>query len=175
MDELITKNQNLVYYVLKKIGLYHLQDEYFDVGMIGLVKAGRTYTEEKGKFTTYAYRCIANEINAERRKQSTNKRQGEIISLNTEIKSADGLVLEDFIPSPMDTEQEVIRNEQMKEIKQIISRLSDKEQYVIKAYYGIDQDKEDQEQISKKLKISRSMVSRIITKVIIKMRNEVER
>lgn len=41
----------------------HIKDDMFGAGMLGVVKAEKSYNEEYGvKFSTYAYRCILNEI-----------------------------------------------------------------------------------------------------------------
>lgn len=67
-NRLVVENQGLVGQVIKDcvhgingIGLYSY-DDLFQTGCIGLIKAAQSYTEGKVKFSTYAYRCIRNEI-----------------------------------------------------------------------------------------------------------------
>lgn len=59
--ELAEKNHDLIYgYAHKKnisIG------EYYDLLAIGLCKAAKTYDENKGRFSTLAYKCMENELN----------------------------------------------------------------------------------------------------------------
>lgn len=59
--KLVTENHNLIYgYAYnKKI----LIDDYYDILAIGLCKAAKTFDQDKGKFSTLAYRCMENEIN----------------------------------------------------------------------------------------------------------------
>ena len=53
-EKLILDNINLIYMVLKKYNLYNQLDEYYDIGMIGLVKGANTYSGDKGyKTSTY--------------------------------------------------------------------------------------------------------------------------
>lgn len=46
-DELVLNNLNLIYYVMHKNGFGHKLEEYYDVGLIGLVKAARDYDPSK--------------------------------------------------------------------------------------------------------------------------------
>lgn len=59
--ELVAKNHNLIYgYAYKrKISI----DDYYDVLAIGLCKSAKSYNDTKGEFSTFAYRCMDNEIN----------------------------------------------------------------------------------------------------------------
>ena len=69
-EKLVLDNVNLIYLVLKKLGLYNNHEEYFDLGMIGLVKGAKTFNKELGyNASTYLYRCIYNEIYCHLRKK----------------------------------------------------------------------------------------------------------
>lgn len=63
-EELILNNQELIYHVVSKLHIY--TDDYNDiisVGKIGLVKAAASFDMSKNiHFSTYAVRCIHNEI-----------------------------------------------------------------------------------------------------------------
>lgn len=62
-ERLIIENEALVYHVLKQMHLYSQLEDYYDVGMIGLCKAAKTFDNSKGsKFSTYACICIRNTI-----------------------------------------------------------------------------------------------------------------
>ncbi len=64
-SEQVCQNMKLVYYLVNKQYLNHPQKEELEqIGMLGLCKAAITFDESKGsKFSTYASRCILNEIN----------------------------------------------------------------------------------------------------------------
>ena len=87
-DELVLNNTKLIYMVLKQLGLYNQRDEYYDVGMIGLMKAANKFDPSKGtKFNTYASHIIRTTILYEIRKENQPKRQSNknTISLDTVI------------------------------------------------------------------------------------------
>lgn len=66
-DMLVTDNMRLVYYLYEKLTKNPLTEKYKDdivsEGMVGLVKAAKTFDDSHGiKFGTYASRCITNEM-----------------------------------------------------------------------------------------------------------------
>ncbi len=62
-DKLIEHNLRLVAHIIKKYySITTEQEDLISVGTIGLIKAVNTFDYEKGKFSTYASRCIENEI-----------------------------------------------------------------------------------------------------------------
>ncbi len=173
MEELIIENENLIYHTLKKLKMYHLLDEYYDVGMIGLVKASKNYTEEKGKFSTYAVACISNEIKQEFRKQSAGKRKGETISLSKKIY--DDITLEETISSEECIEDELIRKEQFEIMYKLLNDLEDSERELIKKYYGVGEARMTQEEIAKFNKVSQAEVSRKINSIIKKLKEKAQK
>lgn len=60
-EEEIQKDFNMVWAAIHKYGFEPTEDN-FQVGCIGLLKAARKYDQEKAKFSTFAYRCIVNEL-----------------------------------------------------------------------------------------------------------------
>lgn len=65
----IIQNQSLIYFIIDKYFKNSVKfdrkntlEDYFQVGMIGLVKADKKYKSEKGKFSTFACKCIFNEL-----------------------------------------------------------------------------------------------------------------
>ena len=70
-QRLIEDNINLVYYVIKKYYPNYLYDEdIVQEGMVGLCKAVNAYDSDKSKFSTFAARCILNQIKYYFRKNS---------------------------------------------------------------------------------------------------------
>ena len=58
--KLAADNHNLIYSFLN---LHQYDwDEYYDLAAIGLCKSAITYDKNKGPFSTYAYKCMFNEI-----------------------------------------------------------------------------------------------------------------
>lgn len=89
-QELFNKNTNLVHYIINKYFSSEDSIDYDDMtqeGFIGLWKAVKTYDESKGiKFSTYAGRCIYNNIGMVRR--SINKKY----KYNIQIESLDNVL-----------------------------------------------------------------------------------
>lgn len=68
-EQMILENLNLVYFILKQMGLYKDKEEWFDVGIIGLIKGIKGYNPDYGlALSTFVCRCIKNEILIEIRK-----------------------------------------------------------------------------------------------------------
>ena len=76
----------------------------------------------------------------------------------------DEILLYDIIPSNINIEEEYDELEEQEELYDAIALLSDRDELIIKMYYGIDCDECSQSEISKKLNISQSYVSRVLKK-----------
>ena len=65
-ERLVLDNMKLVYNVVKKMGIMQNSIDYEDIisiGTIGLIKSAITFNSLKGyAFSTYATKCIKNEI-----------------------------------------------------------------------------------------------------------------
>lgn len=169
-EELIKNNINLIYVVLKKLKLYHKKDEYYDIGLVGLVKGVKSFDPSKGyAISTYLYKCIYNEII-----MTFRKKVPEILSLDTEIytdKCGHPLTLLDSIPSDIDIEEEIIKNEQLDLIYKEMTNLSKKEQLVLNYYFGINgYEKLKQEDIGVAVGVSQGYVCRIKNRAIKKIK-----
>ena len=167
-ESLVIDNENLIYHILKKLHLYDQREEYYDIGMIGLVKAAKTFDETKGyKFNTYAVSIIFNEILGYRRKENSDKRKiiYNSISLNTIVY--ENITLEETIENNVDIEQELIKKEQIKELYKAISLLKAEDQIVLKYSYGLNNcHRLTQNEIADLLNKSQAQVSRIRIRAI---------
>ena len=83
-------DRGLIYLVLNQMNLRNKEDEYFDVGLVGLAKGIKTYDKTKGyQRSTYYVKCIKNEICKELCFENRDKRiKGKYnISLNSYISN----------------------------------------------------------------------------------------
>ncbi len=89
VQKLIEDNMNLVYFVIHKYYPTFYQDEdIIQIGMVGLCYAANTFDESKGfKFSSFASKCILNEINMEFRRR---KKQKGVLSLELNCYHDDG-------------------------------------------------------------------------------------
>lgn len=167
-------NLNLIYFVLKQLNMYNKEgiDEYFDVGMLGLVKGLKTYTDSKGAVSTYLVKCIRNEIVIELRNQKANKRNNGVKPISINTPTTDNLTIEDTIKSDFDMLESVIKKERIKELDVAINTLKPIEKHVIIDIYF---NNKKQLEIAKEIGVRQSYISRIKTKAIRKLRTWFEK
>lgn len=178
-EKLISHNLRLVAHIVKKYTYSLEADDLLSVGTIGLIKAIDTFDyDKKVQLSTYAARCINNEILMLIR---SNKKHKNVVSLNSLTSNNEDdkdLELKDVLAS--DDEEifmQVENNLIMQKIKNIISsKLDDREQVVIKLRYGIDCDRAlTQKEVAQELGISRSYISRIENKTLKVIKEEFEK
>ena len=175
-NKLIEHNLRLVAHIVKKFDYKTSeQDDLISIGTIGLIKGIDTYQMNKNiKLTTYCARCIQNEILMYYR---TNNKNNKNISINESIgydKEGNEITILDVLKSPQpDFAMDLHTKENIKLIDQYIKVLNKREKDIITRRYGLGNVKEQtQKSIAKTLNISRSYVSRIEKRALIKMLKE---
>ena len=173
---LVEYNLRLVAHIVKKYQTGNRSPEdLISIGTIGLIKAINTYDTDKGsKLVTYASRCIENELLMRLRQE---RKEAWEISLYEPIgtdREGNEISLMDVIR--MDEENvlsNVITSESLRNINEIFTEVLDaREQEVITLRYGLYDNRElTQKEISNRLHISRSYVSRIEKKALLKLRS----
>lgn len=176
-NKLIEHNLRLVAHVIKKYyAKGYEQDDLISVGTIGLIKGINTYNPDKNvKLATYASRCIDNEILMYMR---SAKKQALDVSMSDPIdadKDGNSLTLIDIIADDMDVEAEIESMIDVQKLKAAVDKCLDNRERTIIAYrYGLfGMDELPQREIAKRLKISRSYVSRIEKRALQKLRDEI--
>ncbi len=175
-ERLISHNLRLVAHIVKRYTNSLEADDLLSVGTIGLIKAIDSFDYDKNvQLSTYAARCINNEILMLIR---SNKKHKNVVSLNSLTSNSDDdkdLELKDVLASD-DEEifEQVENNLTMQKIKKIINEKLDKrEQAVVKLRYGIDCERAlTQKEVAEELGISRSYISRIENKTLQVIRDE---
>ena len=176
---LIERNLRLVVHVCKKYANTNIdQDDLLSIGTIGLIKGVNSFNVKKGsKLSTYVSRCIDNEVLMYLR--STKKLNSEVY-LNEPIgkdKDDNVITLEEVLESDNKSiEEEVDTKIKIKKMYNKIKEvLKDREKTIIELRFGLKGDKpKTQKEIAKMMGISRSYVSRIETKAIEKLADELE-
>jgi RNA polymerase sporulation-specific sigma factor len=176
---LIKHNMRLVAHVVKKYAGSAELDDLMSVGSIGLIKAINTYREGKGtQLATYTARCIENEILMLLRSGRKHKND---VSLSDPVgvdKDGNELMIIDLIPEKEENvfaqvEKSIQREKFIKELK---SFLSEREYTILSLRYGLEDGVAlPQREVAKKLKISRSYISRIEKRAIEKSREKLSR
>lgn len=175
-NKLIEHNLRLVAHIVKKFDTKDTDtDDLISIGTIGLIKGIDTYkNDKKTKITTYAARCIQNEILMYFR---SHKKQGPTVSLNDTIghdKEGNEISLIDVIK---DKKTDLFESLQLKNnielLEKYLKLLNNREKEIIIKRYGLNNTKDmTQKEIAKELKISRSYVSRIEKRALTKMLTE---
>lgn len=173
---LIERNLRLVAHIAKKYeNSKDLQEDLISIGTIGLIKAVDSYKQNhKTKLATYASRCIENEILMHLR---TNKKTSLDISLNETIgidKDGSEIVLGDILSSDQEEFIDIVdRNDTINKFRTYFNILDDREKDTLIMRYGLNNTKKyTQKKIAKKLNISRSYVSRLEKRALIKLLRE---
>ena len=165
-EKLIRHNLRLVAHIANKYkSNFSDADDLISIGTIGLIKAVRTFNPEKASsFSTYASRCIENEILMLFR--SEKKLSGDI-SLESTIgidKDGNDMSLSDILADPtIDLESQTSRKLALEKIEKLANSILDKrEKFVITHRYGLFKKVPmTQKEIADRLGISRSYISRI--------------
>ncbi|MEF2614627.1 RNA polymerase sporulation sigma factor SigK [Faecalibacillus faecis] len=172
-DLLIEKNLRLVAHIAKKYNNNKdLQEDLISIGTIGLIKAIDSYSlDKKVKLATYASKCIENEILMHLRK---NKKLNLEVSLNEVIgvdRDGSEIVLEELIDNKeKPIIDQIYQKDNIDTFLNIFHILTPKEQDILSKRYGLNNyDKMTQNEIAKEYHISRSYVSRIEKKALIKL------
>ena len=186
--KLIEHNLRLVAYIVNKNypeavrGSQQDADDLISIGTIGLIRAAETFDYTKGRrFSTYASRCIDNQIKMHFRKI---KRQQTEVYINEPLETdseGNTLTIADILASNVNIEEETeLRINSQKLYRYIDEELDEREKEIICKRYGIRDGRGyvceamTQREIAKQLKISRSYISRIEKKALEKLRRRFE-
>ena len=173
-NKLIEHNLRLVAHIVKKFDSKDT-DDLISIGTIGLIKGIDSYkNNKKTKITTYAARCIQNEILMYYR---SNKNKGNTISLNDTIgydKEGNEINLIEMIKDKdIDLFDKIDIKNNIMLLNKYLKVLYPREKEIIIKRYGLYNTLEmTQKEIAKELKISRSYVSRIEKRALTKMLTE---
>ena len=172
---LIERNLRLVAHVAKKYqGNGEELEDLISIGTIGLIKAISTFNSERSaRLSTYAARCIDNELLMMLRARKKCSREVSLYEPigtdreGNEIQLFDVIEMgEEDVHHRLEKKEDVIRLYQKVE-----SELSARERIVLKLRYGLYNEEEyTQREIAKLLGISRSYVSRIEKNALRKLR-----
>lgn len=166
---LIEHNLRLVAHIVKKYySVTSDQDDLVSIGTIGLIKAIDTFNPDKNfKLSSYASRCIENEILMyfrNQRKTSLDVSLDEAIDTD---KDGNSLTLMDVIATEDNILDEIALKINSKKLRDFLNNLPQREKQIIVMRYGLDDSNPmTQREVADVLKISRSYVSRIEKKTL---------
>lgn len=175
-NKLIEHNLRLVAHIVKKFDAKgSMTDDLISIGTIGLIKGIDSYKPSKNtKITTYAARCVQNEILMYFR---SNKKTTGDVSLSDSIgydKEGNEVSLIDVLKDEKEDITEVLHTQELLDkLSKYLDILTAREKSILESRYGLCNKKEEtQKEIAKRLKISRSYVSRIEKRALTKILKE---
>ena len=91
-DVMFNENSGLIWKAIKDMHLYATKDmeldDYYQIGSMGLLRAIDTYDTNKGtQFSTYAVKCIKNEISQYFQSQERDKRKMNSVTTSYNIET----------------------------------------------------------------------------------------
>lgn len=172
-DRIIRHNLRLVAHVVKKY--YSLPgdaEDLISIGTIGLIKAVNSFDNTKqARFSTYASRCIDNEVRMSFRKQ---KKAPATVSMNEPIeagKDGSALTVIDVVPDDFLLDEDCERRDETARLRQLVDGLSGRQRQVVLLRYGLGgQPPMTQQEVAALLGISRSYISRIEKAAVLSLR-----
>lgn len=152
------------------------KEELFSVGLIGLIKSVDTFDiDKKTSFTTYASRCIDNEILAF---IHNNKKHIKHVSLNAPINKNNDefeLTLADILN---DFNDDFVLEYEEKElsdaVRLLVEKLPERKKKIITMYFGFNGEPLKQKEISNNLGVTQACVSKTIISTIKELKNQLE-
>ncbi|NLB36141.1 MAG: RNA polymerase sporulation sigma factor SigK [Clostridiales bacterium] len=174
--KLIEHNLRLVVHIIKKYYSSNSeQEDLISIGTIGLIKGINTYDLEKGtRLATYAARCIENEILMHFRNQ---RKKAQDISVSEPI-DIDGegnpLTLMDIICTDDTIIDDLDLKIKSEKLHKYLAEIDDaREKLILTLRYGLFGHKiYTQREVAKLLKISRSYVSRLEKKALLRLKKK---
>lgn len=173
---LIERNLRLVAHIVKKYqGASEELDDLISIGTIGLIKAVQTFDNARAsKLSTYAARCIDNELLMLFRSRKKSNREVSLYDPIGTDKEGNEISLLDVIETePVDIVKNYALKQDTARLHKLLPQvLTSREQEVLKLRYGLYGEREQtQREIAKRLNISRSYVSRIEKNALLKLRS----
>lgn len=171
---LIERNLRLVAHIARKYqNVNEDMEDLISIGTIGLIKAISSFDAGKGKLSTYASRCIDNELLMLLRSRKKNAREVSLFEpIGTDKEGNEINLLDIMEQEQTDVVEQLELSGNIKKMSRLIREvLNEREREIIYLRYGLLTGKEvTQREIGEMLNISRSYVSRIEKRALMKLR-----
>ena len=179
-EKLIEHNLRLVAHIARKYTVPgYDSDDLVSIGTVGLIKGVNTFKAGTGtQLSTYCARCIENEILMCLR--SSQKRKSDVSlqePIGTDTEGNEITLIDILGTDGGEVHGEVERRISLESVRELVSKcLTGRERTVIEMRYGLfDGNAYAQQEVAKRLGISRSYVSRIEKKAMDTLRDAFEK
>lgn len=167
---LIEHNLRLVAHVVKKYNQSEEADDLISVGSLGLIKAINSYKLNHGtQFSTYAAKCIENEILMLIRANKKHKNNVSIEDILGSDEEENEIHVGDLSYNEEDNVEDIVERKMISQnLDEVLkNNLSKREYEIMCMRYGLlGTPMLTQREVAKKLNISRSYISRLEKKSI---------
>lgn len=175
-EKMFAENYKLIYHVANRYVIKGgiEKDELYHSGLLGMIKALNTYDKNLGeaKFSTYAIRCITNEVLYFMRRERKHREDHEgnyLHHLEDSLKTDENgkpfekgdTIEDDSLPNP---EKNVFFEQLHEAIMELLERtLSENEKFILIKRHGLDGSPEEmtQKEIAEVLDMSQANVSKL--------------
>ncbi len=172
-EKLITHNIKLVIFeITHKLQTSNCdKQELVSVGLIGLIKAVDTFDYQKGfEFSTYAAKCIDNEIILFLRKYSRDAQNVSLDGNTVNYKDGTNFKIIDTISSGTNIAKDMEKSEILKIVRGLVYQLPLRDSEIMLLHFGFyDGIMHSQKSIASRLNLTPSTVSRAIGKNVEKL------
>ena len=176
---LIKRNLRLVAHIVKKYSQSEEADDLISVGSLGLMKAINTYKLGHGtQFSTYAAKCIENEILMLIRANKKHKSNANIEDVLGADDDNNEITIADLSYDDEEDVESVVENKFLSERLNCVLKknLSSREYQIICMRYGLNgMPILAQREVASKLQISRSYISRLEKKSLELLREKLNK
>ena len=157
-EQMILSNHWIVFSVMKSLSIPLTDEDMFQTGTIGLLKAINTFDTSKGyQFSTYAFSIVRNELLMAFRKSKRSVMAAFSLDDDANIGNGESVPYAEMITDGKDYEENVVNSMLA---QQIFESLGSREKHIFTMFFV---ESRTQSEISKALGISQSYVSRIIS------------
>ena len=157
-EQMILSNHGIVFSVMKNLSIPLTDEDMFQTGIIGLLKAINTFDASKGyQFSTYAFSIVRNELLMAFRKSRRSVMAAFSLDDDADIGNGESVPYAEMIADGKDYEENVVNSMLA---QQIFESLGSREKHIFAMFFV---ENRTQSEISKALGISQSYVSRIIS------------
>lgn len=156
-EQMVLSNYKIVLMVMKRLSIPLTDEDMFQIGVIGLIKAINTFDTTKGyEFSTYSSVIVRNEMLMEIRKNKKSIKTAISLDGNVDLGNGESISYMEVIADGKHYDEDVINSVL---VQQIFEKLNFREKRIFIMFLkGIPQSK-----IAAELGISQAQVSRIIS------------
>lgn len=126
-EQMFLTNYGIVFFVMRRLGIPAFDEDMFQIGSIGLLKAIDTFDASKGCFSTYAFPIVRNELFMEFRKSKKSVNAAFSLDDNVDIGNGESVSYAEMIADRKDYEENTVNSMLA---QQIFEELSPREQRI---------------------------------------------